>query len=133
MTRSNRRGAAAIEFALVLPIMIALAFGIIEYGWVFFQQANLQSAVREGARMGITVATTASPDPVATAITRTNAVLDAYNVPSGGRTINATFNGASPQMLLVVTATVNYSDIVGLVPAPPTLSAQMSMLLEAQP
>lgn len=39
-----------IEFALVLPILVILVFGIIEFGRAFNTQISLQSAVREGAR-----------------------------------------------------------------------------------
>lgn len=52
MTRRLRdeRGAAALEFALVLPILIMLVMGIIEFSRAYNAKEALQYAVREGAR-----------------------------------------------------------------------------------
>lgn len=43
-------GAAAIEFALVLPLLLILVFGIIDFGRLLYTANTLTSAVREGAR-----------------------------------------------------------------------------------
>lgn len=48
--RASERGAAAVEFALILPILLTLVFGIIEFGWAFGQQVSLGNAAREAAR-----------------------------------------------------------------------------------
>ncbi len=48
--RRSERGAAAIEFALVLPVLIMLVFGIIEFGRGYHAKVELTGAVREGAR-----------------------------------------------------------------------------------
>lgn len=48
-TRS-RRGAVAVEFAVVAPILVALLFGLIELGRAFEMQNLLEVAAREGAR-----------------------------------------------------------------------------------
>ena len=44
-------GAAALEFALVVPILLVLIFGMIEFGFVFQAQLALTHAAREGARL----------------------------------------------------------------------------------
>jgi Flp pilus assembly protein TadG len=49
----DQAGAAAIEFALVLPLLIILAFGIIEFSILFYDKAMITNASREGARVGI--------------------------------------------------------------------------------
>ena len=46
----GERGAAAVEFALVVPVLLLLLFGIIEFSKAFNNQATLSSAAREGAR-----------------------------------------------------------------------------------
>lgn len=66
MRRDAEAGAAIIEFALVLPILILLVFGIIEFGYAFYQKEVLTNATREGARYGIIMA---NPRPTATQIT----------------------------------------------------------------
>lgn len=43
-------GAAAVEFALVLPLLLILVFGIIDFGRLMYTANTLTSAVREGAR-----------------------------------------------------------------------------------
>ena len=49
----NQRGAAAVEFALLLPVLIMVLFGIIEFGVALSRQQVLATASREGARLGI--------------------------------------------------------------------------------
>lgn len=55
MRRSTRacdreEGAAAVEFALVFPILVLLLLGIIQFGIVFYQWLEIEHAAREGAR-----------------------------------------------------------------------------------
>lgn len=45
-----RRGAVAVEFAIVAPVLLAVLFGMIQYGKAFEMQNQLQVAAREGAR-----------------------------------------------------------------------------------
>ena len=56
----NERGAALVEFALILPILVMFVFGIIEFGRLYSARIQLTSAVREGAR-----AAALGADPVA--------------------------------------------------------------------
>ena len=46
----DSRGAAAVEFALVMIPMVILLLGSIEYGWYFYSTQATSSAVREAAR-----------------------------------------------------------------------------------
>ncbi len=50
---NDNRGAAAVEFALIAPLLFALFFGIIEFGLYIYNQQMLTNAAREGARVGI--------------------------------------------------------------------------------
>ncbi len=45
------RGAAAVEFALVVPILLLLVFGIAEFGRAYQVQTSLSAAARHGARI----------------------------------------------------------------------------------
>ncbi len=47
----KRRGAAAVEFAIIAPIFVTIAFGVSEASQLFEAQNQLTVAVREGARL----------------------------------------------------------------------------------
>lgn len=47
-------GAAAVEFAAILPLLVVLVLGMIEFGVMFYDKAVLTNASREAARAGIT-------------------------------------------------------------------------------
>ena len=49
----NQEGAAVVEFALVLPMLVMLAFGIIEFSLLLYDKSVITNASREGARAGI--------------------------------------------------------------------------------
>lgn len=46
----SERGAVAVEFALVLPILVALLLGIVEFGRAYNAQVTVTHAAREAAR-----------------------------------------------------------------------------------
>jgi len=52
-TRTIRRGAALVEFAVVLPLLLLVVFGIIEFGQVAFVRHGLINAATQGARAAI--------------------------------------------------------------------------------
>jgi Flp pilus assembly protein TadG len=51
--RRDRRGVAAIEFAIVAPLLIMMMFGMIMYGSWFWMAHSVQSMASEGARAAI--------------------------------------------------------------------------------
>lgn len=51
--RTNERGASALEFALVMPILVMLVFGIISFGFLFAQDLALGNAARQTARYSV--------------------------------------------------------------------------------
>ncbi|MEX2673782.1 MAG: TadE/TadG family type IV pilus assembly protein [Phycisphaeraceae bacterium] len=48
--RWQRRGISLLEAAMVLPIVLLLTFGLIEYAWIFLKSQQVASAARNGAR-----------------------------------------------------------------------------------
>jgi Flp pilus assembly protein TadG len=52
------RGASAVEFALVMPLLMLIVFGIIVYGFVFAQSLSLSNSARQAARSGVIEGTT---------------------------------------------------------------------------
>ena len=51
MNRNAEKGAAAVEMALLLPVLILVLFGIMEFGRAFNAQVMLTNAAREGVRV----------------------------------------------------------------------------------
>ncbi|MEO5994511.1 MAG: TadE family protein, partial [Arthrobacter sp.] len=51
MPRTKERGAVAVEFALLAPVLVLLLLGIMEFGRAYNVQISLSSAAREGVRV----------------------------------------------------------------------------------
>ena len=67
--RHNEQGTALVEFALILPLVLMLAFGVITAGLTYNHKIDLTHAAREGARYGATLAQlqcSGSPNPCGT-------------------------------------------------------------------
>jgi TadE-like protein len=59
---SRQEGVAAVEFAIILPVLALILFGVLEFGRVWSQYQLFQGAAREGARCAA-VASTSECDP----------------------------------------------------------------------
>jgi len=56
MTRRSRRssrGQGLVEFALILPVLILIFMGIVDFGRAIYAYNSVSNAAREGARVGI--------------------------------------------------------------------------------
>jgi Flp pilus assembly protein TadG len=51
----DQRGGSAVEFAIILLVLLMIVFGIIEFGLIFYNQQVITNASREGARFAIVV------------------------------------------------------------------------------
>lgn len=126
--RSRRRGGAAIEFVLLLPVLLPLLAGIFEYSLVFAEQSNVVAASREGVRIGVI------DGQSSLAVQRVRDVLDNYGMDGSAATVEPLESGTAPARVLTLTVTVPYSARVGgYVPAPTQLTNSATMLLETQP
>ncbi len=61
--RLDERGAVAVEFALVLPVLVMLLLGITTAGLSYSHAIGLTNAVREGSRFGATTLATTPDGP----------------------------------------------------------------------
>ena len=86
--RPRSRGAEVLEMALIMPILLLLIFGMIEFGWFFYLQHNLQAAAREGARTGAMLNATDTD-----AVNKATAFLGAANLNAGSFAITSTTAG----------------------------------------
>ncbi len=89
MGRNRERGAAAVEFALVLPMLLLMLFMIVEFSIALYDKAVITNASREGARFGV-VNAPASVRPSAGAIVTTVEAYCASNLISFGPSTPAT-------------------------------------------
>ena len=110
--RRSERGAALVEFAVVMPLLILLVFGIMEAGWMFAQLTETRNAAREGARLAV-VDFGSSTDVAAETCTR------AY-LSSSGALIFITTAGdvedpvEDPNASVTVTIEKGYQTLTGL-------------------
>jgi hypothetical protein len=110
--RDREKGASAVEFALVLPLLLTLVFGIMEAGWLFAQQVEVRNAAREGGRLAVVD----FPDPGSSSLiiaeTCSRAVLSAERASVYLSQNNAGTDSASA----VVTVSQRYESLTGFLP-----------------
>jgi Flp pilus assembly protein TadG len=94
MRRRDRhdRGAAAVEFALVLVPLVTLIFGVIQYGYYFYQSHSAAASAREGARLAAVGVTSCASFKTALDSRTTGITLTSYalSYPDGrqvGKTV----------------------------------------------
>ena len=80
---SREEGVAAVEFALILPVLALLLFGVLEFGRVWSQYQVFQGAAREGARCAAVQATDFSDCEIQPAIDQAAEPYD----PNGNATV----------------------------------------------
>lgn len=78
------RGAAAVEFALIMPILLLLVFGIISYGYMLSFRQAISQAAAEGARAAAVAQVAGDRDD--NAVDAVNEALDSYGVTCAGVT-----------------------------------------------
>ena len=55
--KNGEKGQALVEFALLFPIFLLLLFAIVDFGMGFYSWITVTNAAREGARLGVVMAT----------------------------------------------------------------------------
>jgi Flp pilus assembly protein TadG len=133
ITRRNQHGGAAVEFALVLPVFVAVLFGMVDYGWYFYQKFTLASAIREGVRLGATYKEGGATDPATAALTEAGLRCDAGSVPKTAVAWTSGYVDAAPVRKVWIEGQYTFKPLVGLVPMPASaMKYKMTMLLEQQ-
>jgi Flp pilus assembly protein TadG len=125
----RRTGGAMVEMALLLPLVVLLLFGIIEYGWTFMKASQVSNAARHGARVAARPA--ASQGEVEAAVLQ---MMTEAQLGSSGYAVLVSDLGVSVGAPVTVEITVNYNAVTltgsGLVPLPSRLHAIASMSKE---
>lgn len=118
--RPRRRGVLSMELVFVLPILMALLMGLLEFSLLFFARADVAEACRAGARKGTLHG--ATWQTVEDEIRRTLSprlqqqmqVITDVNVPSGQMvnvSIRVPMNAASPDLLWPVGFSLDGRDL----------------------
>jgi Flp pilus assembly protein TadG len=102
--RDRTRGGAAVEFALVLPLFMALIMGALDYGYFFYEDQIVTNAVREGARAGTLVDPTipgASGQAQSNALSAATSYLTQNGLGVGGLSADIVFPTPGTQAVQV--------------------------------
>jgi Flp pilus assembly protein TadG len=127
--RQRTDGMSAVEFALILPVMLLIVCGILDFGNLFYQMTVVNEAAREAARYAATYKSGGNPPNKTTVQTYINNIypnvtLSQYfpNPPSSGSPVTATIT----QSVRILTPVINQ-----LIPNnPTTVTGTCSMQVE---
>lgn len=101
----TQMGTAAVEFAVLLPLLIVLVLGIIEFGALYYNKAMITNASRVGARIGIVK----TDDPWSVTKTKIENTIDNYLIDQ-----------LSGKFVLVSLGSPNLTTTKTISPDPPT-------------
>jgi hypothetical protein len=93
----SESGEALVEMALVLPILIVLSMGMLDFGRAFHTKSVLDQAAREGARVAVVTA----PD--------VGVVQDRVDALLGGMPHNTTVSAVGPDRMVTVQVTTTFT------------------------
>jgi Flp pilus assembly protein TadG len=89
-------GASAVEFALVVPLLLLLVFGIIDFGVLFGQNLAINNAARDGARYAVVRQIDGSPARSCyQVLSRTRAASQAIALDPQDVGVTVTLNGTT--------------------------------------
>lgn len=124
----KQSGQSAVEFAVVISVLLLLIMGVVDFGRAFFAYNVVANAAREGARYGI-IASRSASDIISYATTQATLAGVSVSVPSRG----TAGNSADP---VVVQASYSFTPITPLIGTlccsggPLNMVARSSMFVE---
>lgn len=134
-TGTKERGAAAVEFALLLPLLVVMLMGMIDFGMAINAQAIVGNAAREGARaasfnadsaLAQSVVTNASSTLLGTPPTATLTCKKMADIATNN-TINCSAAGEGDVVVVKVAYTYNWISpaVLGINPSTPIESTSL--------
>ncbi len=105
-SRKNRRGAAVVEFAMVVPVFLLLVFGMIEFGRAVMVKQVLVNATREGARQAVLDGST-----MADVRARVDVYLAASSINGATTTVTPNPQAAAFGQPVAVTISVPFEEV----------------------
>jgi Flp pilus assembly protein TadG len=113
MKKRDQSGASVVEFAIILPLIVWLIFGIMEIGFVLYDKNMITQASREGARAGVIFRVPAVTDDEIVEVVNNylGTSLITFGEPQTA-TVTVTRNGLSAGDPLKVTVSYTYTALV---------------------
>lgn len=132
----NEKGQAFVEFAIVLPLLLMILCGIIDYGWIFTNQNIIDHCAREGARYAIIHAENSGAIIATDAIKNYTKALAPSNI-SGSLNVDVEFTNPSFPRLGDVKVKVNrdteaLTPIVGIFTGGQTINLESSCTMKVE-
>jgi Flp pilus assembly protein TadG len=124
----RERGASLIEFAILMPLLITLLLGVVEFAWLFSQNIDVRHGAREGARLAAT--------DYGNETTIANETCDRMDIAgTAAVTVNLTRSGATIGDEINVTVTATPASLTGFFDyiLPATLTSSIETRLEQSP
>jgi Flp pilus assembly protein TadG len=122
----NENGQTMVEFALVLPVLVVVLFGIIQFGTAFNNYVSLTDAARAGAR--VAAVSRQASDPVGTTVAKVKASAGDLDATQLGVTVTSDWLRGDD---VTVKATYPYSiSLLGVVVASGNLTSTTTERVE---
>jgi len=129
----RRRGGAAVEFAITLPLLTFLLLMTFEYAWYYSQRGFVLTSVRDAARYAILQDSKQMSD---VAESRLMFILKGYGIDCATRKcdIEATYSDSKTQPVKTfrLWVSIEYAAMSGFVPVPETLWGDITMAADRQ-
>lgn len=144
--RARRRGAAAIEFALWLPILLLFLSAVVDWGYYWNTRVKVARAVMEGTRSASAVYEGPLVLPPGSKVadsarTRTAVILNEFGIscPAANCAMNVNWCdsggapcGNPPFQAIQVRVQLDFTPMVGIIPTPSKISETFIMSTEYQ-
>lgn len=101
----GRKGQAVVEFAIVLPVLLLILCGIVDFGWIIGNKLLISYCSREGARYGIVVAA----DPDSTSLITQRVINTAPSYIRNGLSVTVSYSDPSDPRDGDVSVDVSYN------------------------
>ena len=124
------RGSVAVELALLLPVLLLVLIGTMEYGWLYLKTQQIGAAARNAARVGIVEGATNAEVQASVDAVMAEADLDGSGYST---TISPDVAAAAAGTTVTVTVSVPASALALTafpLPRPDTLTGRSSMVKE---
>jgi Flp pilus assembly protein TadG len=129
----RQEGVAAVEFAIILPVLMLLVLGGMDLGDMYFIQNVITNASREGARYAAKYTGTATLPTSSQISNYVTSDLNYQSLNLNSLNVSASYTGTAPDEIVTVTVKANkYWWILGSfgLADPKTLTAQTAMTVE---